>query len=98
MTDTTPPPADPAFFQQMRAMIDQCGPKAGKHEVTTILMYACIDRGINTARGLINALHDLGFDRRYVATVLNRGTGSDPLAYRWHVDAHGIYASHPAAT
>lgn len=63
-----------------------------KTDLVITLIEGCLDEGIDTGRGIVNALGDLGCNRRHVGIMLKENTGHDPERYRWCKTHDGRYA------
>ena len=63
-----------------------------KTDLVLVLVEACLDEGIDTGRGIVIALSDIGFDRRHVGITLAGNTGHDPERHRWFKTDDGRYA------
>lgn len=63
-----------------------------KNDLVLMLIEGCLDEGIDTGRGIVNALGDLGCNRRHVAIMLKENTGYDPERNRWCKTHDGRYA------
>jgi hypothetical protein len=78
----------------LRALKAACGPKPNKHELATVLIIACIEKGLNTKSQLFAALTRLELSRGHIAHMLEHGTGNNPQAHWWRRDAEGRYHVH----
>ena len=83
-----------AFLEELRGLKAASGWPKDKHAVATVLITACIERGIDTRPRIIGALKSVGLDYRHVAIILNEGTGENPERHRWRLDPHGRYSLH----
>lgn len=78
------------LFGELQALERSCG-DANKHEKVTVLILACIERGINTKSAIIGVITHLGFNNRHVAIVLDEGAGPNPERHHWRFHSSGLY-------
>lgn len=78
---------DSTLFDDLRALDEACGPQSNKHDRLTVLLTACIERGINTRPRLISVMKHLNFDQRHIAIMLD-----DRLGREWQRGPDGRYS------
>ena len=76
----------------LQAFLETIPPQCNKHDRVIVLIEACLDEGIDTRKGIVDALVKLGFNYRHVAILLNEGTGESPERHNWRRDENGRYS------
>lgn len=76
----------------LQALLEMLPAECNKHDQALVLIEACLDQGIDTRKGIIAALVELGFDYRHVAILLNEHAGTNPERHSWRRDETGRYS------
>jgi hypothetical protein len=94
MNTSTNPITQPDLIDDIRGLVEACGPGVSKNDKAIVAIELCISRGVDTEDHIVRCLMRAGFDNRHAGSVLHSGAGRAPNRYRWWPDAAGRYRLH----
>lgn len=78
----------PSFRDSIAQLLAACGPDANLNDRCIVAILACLDAGISSRKGIIDALKPHGFNYQHIAILLKAGTGD-----KWQRDEKGVYVA-----
>jgi len=78
------------ILDRLRALKSECGPD--KNDQATVLIYACLLEGLNTARRIVGVLSAIGMNAHHVRITLTKGAGPSSRRRHWRCDDEGHYS------
>lgn len=77
-----------ADFRHLRAVMAEYQPRLNKHDLTFLMIHACLDTDMNAGPRIVGALGVVGLNRKYVGMMLRDGIGR-----HWDRQSDGTYTA-----
>lgn len=85
---------DTAVLEELVLVHTSIDPSLNQNEQVLILIGACLVNGIGQGSMITEAIHRLGYDKRYIGLILSKSAGADPKLHDWYRDNDGVYQLH----
>jgi hypothetical protein len=96
MTTSSNPTTPLGLIDDIRELVEACGPTVNKNDKAIVAIELCISEGVDTERHIVSCLMQAGFDNGHAGSVLNKNCGRSPR-YLWWLGADSRYRLHHEA-